>query len=65
MWKQFKRLIEDEFYSRETFFSKQNFINKATTNIINYNFFRKNSIKPYPNTTRTLPAQGDGFHPTL
>lgn len=39
------RLIEDEFYSRESFYSKQDFLDKAKTYQLLFNFSRKNSYK--------------------
>ncbi|HOK41677.1 MAG TPA: integrase core domain-containing protein, partial [bacterium] len=41
------RLIEDEFYSKHIFFSKNDFLNKTNTFLLFFNFLRKNSYKDY------------------
>ena len=41
------RLIEDEFYKREKFISRNDFMMKASTYQFYFNFFRKNSYKGY------------------
>jgi len=41
------RLIEDEFYSRESFSSIKDFLNKASAYQFYFNFLRKNSYKQF------------------
>ena len=41
------RLIEDEFYSKESFSSLQDFLIKSNSYLLYFNFLRKNSYKNY------------------
>ena len=55
------KLIENEFYELEDFMSKKDFLNKAFTYQVYFNYARKNSYKDYK-TPMDIYNENHGYH---